>query len=139
MIIFNNTNLPMKKILDENVINTRIFNIEIHNKAILDIDLLAEMNTILEAFLLQEDRCIICINHLKDAFLNNEEYEYGNITEKVFKSLLTQYIQAGHEIVLYISKGDTLISNMMELEEIDGIDIISDQIKLMEHLKTHVL
>ena len=66
MIIFNNTEIPTAKLL-EDVNSKRIFNIEVAGNALMDRDLLSEMTTILQGFLFQEDKVIITMNSLDEA------------------------------------------------------------------------
>ena len=71
MIIFNNTEIPTAKLL-EDVNSKRIFNIEVAGNALMDRDLLSEMTTILQGFLFQEDKVIITMNSLDEAMDNND-------------------------------------------------------------------
>ena len=139
MILFNCTKVPIYKIVDDNIINVRRIDISICNKMLEDIDLLATTKDILEPLLIQEDRILITFYGLDEALENNKSYDMGDLTYKSFKGLLNTFITSGHEVVLYTDKVniDPDIKEMANTME--GVEIISDQVNLVEYCKTNIL
>ena len=139
MILFNCTKIPIYKIVDDNIINVRRVDISIQNKMLEDVDLLATTKDLLEPLLIQEDRILITFYGLDEALENNKSYEQGDLTYKVFKGLLNTFIASGHEIVLYTDRLniDPDIKEMADTME--GVEIISDQVSLVEYCKTNIM
>lgn len=137
MIIFNNTEIPTAKLL-EDVNSKRIFNIEVAGKALMDRDLLSEMTTILQGFLFQEDKVIITMNSLDEAMDNNDPEENPNYVNDlfVFKAMINEFVNAGHEIAIYAVKGK-VVPDLLEMDEMDGVEIFYDIIPLTEYINTN--
>ena len=137
MLLFINTAntstnvVPIKKLGDINVID-----IQFQNKAILKDNLLELMCNILDTFTTEEERFLLIMNDLDDAYANleNLEPEIAGIKKSMFRSLIETYIGMGHEIVYFTPKGSSSNTDIVELEELDGFEVIDDEVKLYNRL-----
>lgn len=137
MILFINSEnqlhevVPYKKLADINIIE-----INFHNKAVLKNNMLELIMNFMDALSTEEEKFLLVINDLDDALMNldNLSDDMANIKRSMFKTLLETFIQMGHEIVYYTYKGDSVNSYVLEYDELDGFQIIDDEVKLYNKL-----
>ena len=142
MIIFNVKDVSIEKVINFNEFpNHRIFNISINNKALEDTNLLEEMRDFLEPFLYQEDKCIICMDSLDEAFRNNsyiEDERTKMIQLALFRGLLNQFISIGHE-VLIIGNRNLIDDDIVELDEIQGVELLDDYEAIKNYIRINTM
>ena len=137
MILFINSEqlssnvVPFKKIADLNV-----FEINFRNNAVLKENMLELICNFIDALSTEDEKFLLIINDLDDALINLDKIteDEANIRRSLFKSLLETYISMGHEIVYFTFKGDHVNSYILEYEEMDGFEIIKDEVQLYNKL-----
>lgn len=137
MILFINSEqlssnvVPYKQIADLNV-----FEINFRNNAVLKENMLELICNFIDALSGEEERFLLIINDLDDALMNLDKVpeEMANIRRSLFRSLLETYIKIGHEIVYFTFKGDPVNPYILEYEEMDGFEIIKDEVQLYNKL-----
>lgn len=140
MIIFNNNDkVDIEKFIQMYKINVNVINIEFKNSYLDNPNLFDTMCDIIEALMYQEDRVLITINNLNLAYSNlPEELANNHMYKYKMPILLEAMISSGHEIAILAIKGDVQ-SDMLELNEIDGIDIFYSEAELFNHVKNNIL
>ena len=104
MVLFINTNganinvVPYNKLGDINVIE-----IEFKNKSMLKNNLLEIITNFMDSLTTEEEKFLLVINDLDDAFmnLNNLDETQAKIKRSMFRNLIETYIGIGHEVVYF--------------------------------------
>ena len=141
MILFLNTDRNLESIIPLNEIaSIKVYNIELRNKAVSGPEMLENITSILDAFSYETDKALIVLNNLDIALDNIKDYPEERMLNdiRLFKGLLNQYISVGHEVVFFLNAGET-DPELLEFNEIEGCEIITDEIKLYNHMKNHIL
>ena len=140
MIIFNNNDkVDIEKFIQMYKINVNVINIEFKNSYLDNPNLFDAMCDIIESLMYQEDRVLITINNLNLAYSNlPEELANNQMYKYKMPLLLKAMISSGHEIAILAIKGDVQ-SDMLELDEINGIDIFYSEAELFNHVKKNIL
>lgn len=146
MILFvntaNRTNsvVPYKELSD-----IKILEINFLNKFLTDYKMLEVIRSILDTLQYETDKFLLVINDLDDAFANlelNEDHVDSLVYSKwlvtTFRMLIEDYIKIGHEIVYFTNKNERIDDNIALLDELDGFEIITDEIKLYTKLITNI-
>lgn len=139
MILFINSGKAYSQLIPyKETSSLNLFEINFRNKALLKKNMLELITNFMEALSYEEEKFILVINDLDDAYINlqDSDDEVTGITKKMFKALIDQYIKMGHEIVYFNGKHEPVIQDILELAELDGFDIITDEIKLYNKLIT---
>ena len=137
MVLFINTNganinvVPYNKLSDINVIE-----IEFKNKSMLKDNLLEIITNFMDSLTTEEEKFLLVINDLDDAFmnLNNLDETQAKLKRSMFRNLIETYIGMGHEIVYFSYQINTSDSEILELDELDGFEIITNEVKLYNKL-----
>lgn len=137
MVLFINTNganinvVPYNKLSDINVIE-----IEFKNKSMLKDNLLELITNFMDSLTTEEEKFLLVINDLDDAFmnLNNLDENRAKIKRSMFRNLIETYIGMGHEIVYFSYQISPSDSEILELDELDGFEIITNEVKLYNKL-----
>lgn len=142
MILFvntaNRTNsvVPYKELSD-----IKILEINFLNKYLTDYKMLEVIRDMLDTLQYESDKFLLVINDLDDAFanleLNGDNFDdivYSKWLVSTFRSLINDYIKIGHEIVYFTNKNERIDDNIALLDELDGFEIITDEVKLYNKL-----
>lgn len=137
MVLFINTNganinvVPYNKLSDINVIE-----IEFKNKSMLKNNLLELITNFMDSLTTEEEKFLLVINDLDDAFmnLNNLDENQAKIKRSMFRNLIETYIGMGHEVVYFSYQISPSDSEILELDELDGFEIITNEVKLYNKL-----
>lgn len=137
MVLFINTNganinvVPYNKLSDINVIE-----IEFKNKSMLKDNLLELITNFMDSLTTEEEKFLLVINDLDDAFmnLNNLDETQAKIKRSMFRNLIETYIGMGHEVVYFSYQISPSDSEILELDELDGFEIITNEVKLYNKL-----
>lgn len=142
MILFvntaNRTNsvVPYKELSD-----IKILEINFLNKYLTDYKMLEVIRDMLDTLQYESDKFLLVINDLDDAFanleLNSDNFDdivYSKWLVSTFRSLINDYIKIGHEIVYFTNKNERIDDNIALLDELDGFEIITDEVKLYNKL-----
>lgn len=137
MVLFINTNganinvVPYNKLSDINVIE-----IEFKNKSMLKDNLLELITNFMDSLTTEEEKFLLVINDLDDAFmnLNNLDENQAKIKRSMFRNLIETYIGMGHEVVYFSYQISPSDSEILELDELDGFEIITNEVKLYNKL-----
>ena len=137
MVLFINTNganinvVPYNKLSDINVIE-----IEFKNKSMLKNNLLEIITNFMDSLTTEEEKFLLVINDLDDAFmnLNNLDETQAKIKRGMFRNLIETYIGIGHEVVYFSYPVKPSDSEILELDELDGFEIITNEVKLYNKL-----
>lgn len=137
MVLFINTNganinvVPYNKLSDINVIE-----IEFKNKSMLKDNLLELITNFMDSLTTEEEKFLLVINDLDDAFmnLNNLDETQAKLKRSMFRNLIETYIGMGHEIVYFSYQISPSDSEILELDELDGFEIITNEVKLYNKL-----
>ena len=137
MVLFINTNganinvVPYNKLGDINVIE-----IEFKNKSMLKNNLLELITNFMDSLTTEEEKFLLVINDLDDAFmnLNNLDESQAKIKRSMFRNLIETYISIGHEIVYFSYQVNPSDSEILELDDLDGFEIITNEVKLYNKL-----
>ena len=78
------------------------------------------------------------MNSLDEAMdLNNpEDNPNYNNDLFVFKAMINEFVNAGHEIAIYAVKGK-VVPDLLEMDEMEGVEIFYDIIPLTEYINTN--
>lgn len=141
MILFLDTNnLAAQVVPYKEMSSIRCYEVSFRNKSLVDPDMLDDITSFMDALSYKETQYLLVINDLDDAFINLgdlDEYTSASYVAK-FKMLITQLIEAGHEVVYYTRKGNPGNNDIQELNQMDGFEIIEDEIKLHNKLISNV-
>lgn len=137
MVLFINTNganinvVPYNKLSDINVIE-----IEFKNKSMLKDNLLELITNFMDSLTTEEEKFLLVINDLDDAFmnLNNLDETQAKLKRSMFRNLIETYIGMGHEVVYFSYQISPSDSEILELDELDGFEIITNEVKLYNKL-----
>lgn len=137
MLLFINTNganinvVPYNKLSDINVIE-----IEFKNKSMLKNNLLELITNFMDSLTTEEEKFLLVINDLDDAFmnLNNLDETQAKLKRSMFRNLIETYIGMGHEVVYFSYQISPSDSEILELDELDGFEIITNEVKLYNKL-----
>lgn len=137
MVLFINTNganinvVPYNKLSDINVIE-----IEFKNKSMLKNNLLELITNFMDSLTTEEEKFLLVINDLDDAFmnLNNLDETQAKLKKSMFRNLIETYIGMGHEVVYFSYQISPSDSEILELDELDGFEIITNEVKLYNKL-----
>ena len=142
MILFvntaNRTNsvVPYKELSD-----IKILEINFLNKYLTDYKMLEVIRDMLDTLQYESDKFLLVINDLDDAFanleLNGDNFDdivYSKWLVNTFRLLIKDYIKIGHEIVYFTNKNERIDDNIALLDELDGFEIITDEVKLYNKL-----
>lgn len=142
MILFvntaNRTNsvVPYKELSD-----IKILEINFLNKYLTDYKMLEVIRDMLDTLQYESDKFLLVINDLDDAFanleLNSDNFDdivYSKWLVSTFRSLINDYIKIGHEIVYFTNKNERIDDNIALLDELDGFEIVTDEVKLYNKL-----
>lgn len=137
MVLFINTNganinvVPYNKLSDINVIE-----IEFKNKSMLKDNLLEIITNFMDSLTTEEEKFLLVINDLDDAFmnLNNLDETQAKLKKSMFRNLIETYIGMGHEVVYFSYQISPSDSEILELDELDGFEIITNEVKLYNKL-----
>lgn len=137
MVLFININganinvVPYNKLSDINVIE-----IEFKNKSMLKDNLLELITNFMDSLTTEEEKFLLVINDLDDAFmnLNNLDETQAKIKRSMFRNLIETYIGMGHEVVYFSYQISPSDSEILELDELDGFEIITNEVKLYNKL-----
>lgn len=137
MVLFINTNganinvVPYNKLSDINVIE-----IEFKNKSMLKDNLLELITNFMDSLTTEEEKFLLVINDLDDAFmnLNNLDETQAKLKRSMFRNLIETYIGMGHEIIYFSYQINPSDSEILELDELDGFEIITNEVKLYNKL-----
>ena len=137
MVLFINTNganinvVPYNKLSDINVIE-----IEFKNKSMLKDNLLELITNFMDSLTTEEEKFLLVINDLDDAFmnLNNLDETQAKLKKSMFRNLIETYIGMGHEVVYFSYQISPSDSEILELDELDGFEIITNEVKLYNKL-----
>lgn len=112
------------------------YEISFKNKALIDKRMLEKITSFIEAMSYEENKFLLVINDLDDAFMNIEDSEsiVSNNMINTFTMLMNHMISIGHDIVYFTDKVSPTIQHIVELSAIDGFDIIDESVKLYNRL-----
>ena len=137
MIVFLNTDTKMSNVIPYKELSSiSCYEISFKNKALIDDQLLEKITSFIEAMSYEENKFLLVINDLDDAFMNIEDSEsiVSNNMINTFTMLMNHMISIGHDIVYFTDKVSPTIQHIVELSAIDGFDIIDESVKLYNRL-----
>lgn len=142
MVLFLNLDKQLKDIIPlDQLASVKVYSITMENKALNGPEVLDSIISIVDAFSYETDTALIAINGLDIALDNLKETSDDLMIKQrrnLFKGLLNQFVSVGHEIVFYLEEGK-VDPEILEFDEMDGCDIIRNEDKLYEHMKTHIM
>lgn len=137
MIVFLNTDTKMSNVIPYKELSSiSCYEISFKNKALIDKRMLEKITSFIEAMSYEENKFLLVINDLDDAFMNIEDSEsiVSNNMINTFTMLMNHMISIGHDIVYFTDKVSPTIQHIVELSAIDGFDIIDESVKLYNRL-----
>ncbi len=137
MIVFLNTDTKMSNVIPYKELSSiSCYEISFKNKALIDEQMLEKITSFIEAMSYEENKFLLVINDLDDAFMNIEDSEsiVSNNMINTFTMLMNHMISIGHDIVYFTDKVSSTIQHIVELSAIDGFDIIDESVKLYNRL-----
>ncbi len=137
MIVFLNTDTKMSNVIPYKELSSiSCYEISFKNKALIDEQMLEKITSFIEAMSYEENKFLLVINDLDDAFMNIEDSEsiVSNNMINTFTMLMNHMISIGHDIVYFTDKVSPTIQHIVELSAIDGFDIIDESVKLYNRL-----
>ena len=137
MIVFLNTDTKMSNVIPYKELSSiSCYEISFKNKSLIDEQMLEKITSFIEAMSYEENKFLLVINDLDDAFMNIEDSEsiVSNNMINTFTMLMNHMISIGHDIVYFTDKVSPTIQHIVELSAIDGFDIIDESVKLYNRL-----
>lgn len=137
MIVFLNTDTKMSNVIPYKELSSiSCYEISFKNKALIDKRMVEKITSFIEAMSYEENKFLLVINDLDDAFMNIEDSEsiVSNNMINTFTMLMNHMISIGHDIVYFTDKVSPTIQHIVELSAIDGFDIIDESVKLYNRL-----
>ena len=137
MIVFLNTDTKMSNVIPYKELSSiSCYEISFKNKALIDEQMLEKITNFIDAMSYEENKFLLVINDLDDAFMNIEDSEsiVSNNMINTFTMLMNHMISIGHDIVYFTDKVSPTIQHIVELSAIDGFDIIDESVKLYNRL-----
>lgn len=134
MILFLNTDKAVGGLIPYKELSSiPIYEIAFRNKALTKLNMLNKITDFLDIMSYEEDRFLLIINDLDDAFDNLNQMEDKNVIEshkKLFHIITEQLLNIGHRIIYFTPGTSPGNQDILELSNLDGFTILHDEVKL---------
>ena len=137
MIVFLNTEVKSNNIIPYKELSSiECYDISFRNKALGAVGMLEKITNFIDAMSYEENKFLMVINDLDDAFMALEDVEEINKNHQInlFTMLIKQMIAVGHGVIYFTHKGSPTIPDILELNQLDGFEIMEDEVKLYNRL-----